>query len=57
MDEDRDERIESYVKDFRPLELGIISFKKGKGTLTLQADQIPGSQVMDFRLMMFERID
>jgi arylsulfatase A-like enzyme len=57
MDEDRDERIESYVKDFKPLDLGKISLKKGTGVLTLQADKIPGNQVMDFRLMMFERVD
>ena len=57
MDEDRDKRIESYVKDFKPLDLGVISLKKGIGTLTLQALDIPGSQVMDFRLMMFERVD
>ena len=57
MDEDRDVRIESYVKDFKPLDLGIISLKKGTGTLTLQADEIPGKQAMDFRLMMFERVD
>jgi arylsulfatase A-like enzyme len=57
MDEDRDIRIESYVKDFIPLELGIISLKKGSGTLTLKAEEIPGNQVMDFRLMMFERVD
>jgi arylsulfatase A-like enzyme len=57
MDEDRDKRIESYVKDFKPLELGVISLKKGIGTLILQANDIPGNQVMDFRLMMFERVD
>jgi len=57
MDDDRDKRIESYVKDFKPLELGVISLKKGIGTLTLQANDIPGGQVMDFRLMMFERAD
>ena len=57
MDEDRDKRIESYVKDFKPLDLGVISLKKGIGTLTLQALDIPGSQVMDFRLLMFERVD
>jgi arylsulfatase A-like enzyme len=55
MDEDRVERIESFVKDFKPLNLGKIHLSKGTGTLTLQATEIPGSQVMDFRLMMFER--
>jgi len=57
MEDDRDLRIESYVKDFKPMELGILHMKKGTGTLSLKADEIPGNQVMDFRLMMFERIN
>jgi len=56
MDDDRIERGESYVKDFKPLNLGVIHFNKGKGSLTLQATEIPGDQVMDFRLLMFERV-
>jgi arylsulfatase A-like enzyme len=54
---DRVDRMESYVKDFRPLTLGQINLKKGRGDLTLRALHIPGSQVMDFRLMMLTRID
>ena len=53
---DRSPRIESLVKDFKPLNLGKIHLDKGSGKLTLKALEIPGSQVMDFRLMMFERI-
>ena len=34
--QDRSPRIESYVKDFLPLSLGIIQLKKGKGTLRLK---------------------
>ena len=56
MENDRDKRIESYVKDFKPLNIGMIHLDKGKGELSLKALEIPGSQVMDFRLMMFERI-
>jgi arylsulfatase A-like enzyme len=52
---DRVERAESYVKDFASLTLGRIQLKKGLGTLTLKALSIPGSQVMDFRLMMLTR--
>jgi len=55
MENDRDERGESYVKDFKPLKIGTIHLKKGIGTLSLKALEIPGSQVMDFRLMMLER--
>jgi len=56
MENDRSERIESYVKDFKPLTVGIIHLDKGKGKLTLKALDIPGSQVMDFRLMMFRKL-
>jgi len=55
MENDRVQRTESYVKTFKPLHAGTIHLKKGKGTLTLKALKIPGSQVMDFRLMMFHR--
>ena len=56
-EQDRVERAESYVKDFRPLKLGTIDFKKGQGTLTLKALDKPGSQVMEFRLLMLTRRD
>jgi arylsulfatase A-like enzyme len=56
MEDDRVERMESYVKEFRPLKAGTIQLKKGKGTLTLKALEMPGSQVIDFRLMMLKRV-
>lgn len=56
MENDRDERIESYVKEFKPLNLGTIHLEKGIGRLELKALDIPGSQVMDFRLLMLKRI-
>ncbi|MDP6111303.1 MAG: sulfatase-like hydrolase/transferase [Planctomycetota bacterium] len=52
---DRVKRRESYVKDFKAMDLGTIHLKKGKGTLVLRATNIPGSQVVDFRLLMFTR--
>jgi arylsulfatase A-like enzyme len=54
---DRVERRESYVKDFKSMPFGAIDLRKGKGELTLKAVQIPGSQAMDFRLIMLTRID
>ncbi len=42
---------ESYVKEFRPLNVGNIRLEKGRGLLTLRALQIPGKQVMDVRLV------
>ena len=40
---------ESFVKDFKPLRLGVIALKKGRGKLTLRALAIPGKQVADVR--------
>jgi len=53
---DRVERQESYVKDFKPMSLGTIHLEKGKGTLKLQAAEMPGKQVMEFRLLMLTRV-
>jgi arylsulfatase A-like enzyme len=57
MENDRFKRVESYVKEFKPLKIGAIHLKKGAGTLELKATEIPGSQVMDFRLLLLNRID
>ncbi|TWU35960.1 arylsulfatase [Novipirellula artificiosorum] len=54
---DRVERMESYVKDFRAMNLGTMELEQGPGQLTLRALEIPGTQVMDFRLLMFKRVD
>ncbi|MBB17108.1 N-acetylgalactosamine 6-sulfate sulfatase [Candidatus Poribacteria bacterium] len=43
---------ESLVKDFKQLTLGTIHMVSGRGTLTLRALDIPGSQVMDVRRVM-----
>jgi len=55
MENDRVSRGESYVKDFMPMRLGTMSLEKGRGQLTLRATSIPGSQVMDFRLIMLTK--
>ena len=57
MKEDRFVRVESYVKDFKRMTLGNVKLKKGKGVLKLQASNIPGNQVMDFRLLLLTRIE
>lgn len=54
---DRFARIESYVKDFKKMSVGTIYLENGKGFLTLKALQIPGSLVMDFRLLMLKRVE
>ena len=43
---------ESYVKDFKPLPLGTLDLKPGRGLLTLKALSVPGKQVMDVRLIL-----
>lgn len=40
---------ESYVKDFKPLDLGVIKLQQGAGLLTLKALKMPGKQVMEMR--------
>ena len=56
MEQDRDERTESYVKDFQPLVLGDMALTAGRGTLSLHAQEIPGAEVMDVRLLVLRRI-
>ncbi|MEM8486813.1 MAG: arylsulfatase [Bacteroidota bacterium] len=54
---DRDPRQESYVKDFKPMTLGTITLEAGAGSLTLRALEMPGSQVMEVRLLMLNRVN
>ena len=54
---DRVARGESYVKDFATVDLGEMRLTKGQKGMTLRALSIPGSQVMEFRLLMFTRKD
>ncbi len=42
---------ESYMKEFHPLNLGVMRLEKGRGLLTLRAVEIPGRQVMAMRLV------
>lgn len=48
---------ESFVKDFKPLKLGVIHLDAGRGELTLQASQIASDQgSLEMRLFMFHRV-
>ncbi|HET8549991.1 MAG TPA: arylsulfatase [Bryobacteraceae bacterium] len=53
--EDRVPRGESYVKDFRPLRIGSLAMKKGRGKLSLRATEIPGKHVADVRRIALTR--
>ena len=47
---------ESYVKDFRPLRLGVVELKACRGPLTLRALTVSGKQVMDVRLLLLTQV-
>jgi len=55
MEEDLTPRMESYVKDWKAMEMGIIDLSKGTFDMSLTALNMPGKSVMDFRLFIFER--
>lgn len=55
MEHDRVERQESYVKDFKPMNIGTVNLESGVETLTLKALEIQGTQVMDFRFLILTR--
>lgn len=55
MEHDKIVRIESYVKEFKPLSMGVMHLKKGEGQLKLKALSKPGKTVMDVRLLLFKR--
>jgi hypothetical protein len=57
MDEDLSPRMESYVKDWKVLDMGAVELDAGESTMALKALSMPGNSVMDFRLLMFERLD
>jgi hypothetical protein len=48
---------ESYVKDFKPLQLGILNLSRGRGLLTIRARDIPGRHVIDLRTVVLTLID
>ncbi len=55
--EDRSVRGESLVKDFKPVELGVIELAKGQGELELRTAELPGKQSIEFRLLMLTRVE
>lgn len=56
MENDRDPRIESYVKDFKPKVLGNIKLQKGRSLLTLKIPHMDDHGGIEVRLLMFRRI-
>ena len=56
-EEDRSIRSESLVKDFKPVEMGVIELAKGEGKLELRATKIPGDESIEFRLLLLTRVE
>lgn len=54
---DRVNRVESYVKDFHRVVIGEMDLVRGQEGVTLKALDIPGSEVLEFRLLMLTRLD
>jgi hypothetical protein len=52
--EDKIERIESYTKDFKKINIGRISLKKGKSILKLKTTKMEGDKSIDFRLLILK---
>ncbi len=56
MEHDRYPRMESYIKDFKPLSMGRIHLRKGTGSLRLRVLEMTGGGVIDFRLLVLKRV-
>ena len=47
---------ESFVKDFKPMSLGVIDIKAGRGEMVLRATDVPGGQASEFRRLILKRV-
>ncbi|WP_298237060.1 arylsulfatase [uncultured Algibacter sp.] len=56
-EKDRILREESYVKDFKPLNMGTIKLTKQENILTLKAINKAADSIMDFRLLTLKKIN
>jgi arylsulfatase A-like enzyme len=54
--EDRFERVEGYVRRWKPMVLGRMDLAAGRQNLVLKADKVVGEEVARMRLLMFRRI-
>ena len=48
---------ESYVKQFRPLELGVLELDKGRGRLSLKATAVAGKSVADVSYIWLQHVE
>ncbi len=54
---DRVEREESFEKDFKTLEMGVIKLDQGQHPIALKAKGIQKESFIDFRLLVLKRVD
>ena len=54
--EDRFERAESYVRNWKAMDLGKIKLTKGPAMIRLSATKINGDELCDVRLLLFRRL-
>ena len=54
---DRSPRSESYEKDYKPLEIGTIHLDKGRHPLVMKAPDIKGTEFIEVRLLVLERMN
>lgn len=54
---DRYPRQESYEKNFRPLELGVIHLDEGVHSIALKSKKINGPEFIEVRLLVLEKLD
>ena len=52
--EDKIERIESYTKDFKRINIGKINLKRGRSVLKLKTTKMEGDKSIDFRLLILK---
>lgn len=57
MENDRVTRKESYVKNFKPMDMGVMVLKEGKGRLTLKTLEVAGREVAEVRLLVFRKVE
>ncbi|MFD0797309.1 arylsulfatase [Maribacter chungangensis] len=57
MEDDRTPRMESYVKDFRPIDLGTIFLQRGRRPMVLKTSNNKSGRGLDVRLLLFERVE
>jgi arylsulfatase A-like enzyme len=56
MEHDKVERDESYVKDFKPMKLGNVALKKGRGIMELSSKNLLSPDDLECNMITFRRI-